>query len=246
MTNSKQKPAPEGTKRSPGKSKFSIPKKEAPPIDGSYLERLFADYDKQTKEQQTGSGVAATSDAEPLEPPALVRQPVPEVSEEKAPAAAPELTQPPAQHALQPVPFPVEEKVDQDGPAEEASAAEQGVTTPSAPREVLPTTLVPQAPPPPAEAAAGDSEIIQYLVKLHRLSKGEAAVLRVMLRMCRESGSDVCYIKIPQLMAATGLKDRQTQRVLKSLAGLKLIERLAEYSNADRLGIKYRVHTSRP
>ena len=47
MANSKQKPVPEGVKRSPGKSKFSIPRKEAPPIDGSYLDRLFADYDKQ-------------------------------------------------------------------------------------------------------------------------------------------------------------------------------------------------------
>ena len=48
MANSKQKPVPEGVKRSPGKSKFSIPRKEAPPIDGSYLDRLFADYDRQT------------------------------------------------------------------------------------------------------------------------------------------------------------------------------------------------------
>jgi hypothetical protein len=62
-----------------------------------------------------------------------------------------------------------------------------------------------------------------------------------MIRLCQERDSDICYIKVPQLMAVTGIKDRQTQRVLKSLSELQLIERLAEYSNADRLGIKYRV-----
>lgn len=66
-------------------------------------------------------------------------------------------------------------------------------------------------------------------------------VLRVMLGLCRESGGDGCYIKVPQLMMAAELKERQTQLVLRSLRELGLIEKLTEYSNADRIGTKYRV-----
>jgi hypothetical protein len=59
--------------------------------------------------------------------------------------------------------------------------------------------------------------------------------------MCRETGTDQCYVKIPRLMADAELKERQTQLVLRSLRELRLIEKLAEYSNADRMGTKYRV-----
>jgi hypothetical protein len=62
-----------------------------------------------------------------------------------------------------------------------------------------------------------------------------------MLGMCRESGDDVCYIKIPQLMQAAELRERQTQLILRSLRELGLIEKVAEYSNLNRLGTKYRV-----
>ena len=240
MSNSKQKPVPEGPKRSPGKSKFSIPKKEAPPIDGSYLDRLFADYDKQTKELKAESGEAEISEAETLEPPAVVEQATTEISEDTAPVPAPAEASPPAP-ALHPVPFPPEDKASPDGSEVEVTAAQSDAPRP-AQREVI---AEPPAPQAPRALTVDDQGFIQNLIKIHRLSKGEASVLRVMMQMCEEGGSDVCYIKIPQLMAATGLKDRQSQRVLKSLSELNLIERLAEYSNADRLGIKYRVIPSR-
>lgn len=239
MANSKQKPVPEGVKRSPGKSKFSIPRKEAPPIDGSYLDRLFADYDKQTKELEDEGGAAEIIGAESLQQPVAVEHRETEISEVAASPATPakSSSSPPTPRS---VPFPIEEKAPPDALEVESSAAPT-VTPQHLGREVIPETQTPPTPPPVAELPTDDQELIQNLVKIHRLSKGEASVLRVMLRMCDEGGSDICYIKIPHLMAVTGLKDRQTQRVLKSLSELNLIERLAEYSNADRLGIKYRV-----
>ena len=88
---------------------------------------------------------------------------------------------------------------------------------------------------------ADNALLLDKWKKKHRLGKGEIKVLRVMLGMCHEAGADHCYIKIPMLMTAADLKERQTQLVLRSLSELGLIEKLAEYSNVDRLGTKYRV-----
>jgi len=236
VANSKQKPVPEGTKRSPGKSKFSIPRKEAPPIDGSYLDRLFADYEQQTKEIEAGS----VETAQPESPPqVVVEHQEPEISKETATAAPVVEASPPAA-APRPVPFSEEEQ-------KRPESQEPGISAPQsgAPQHIELTPVIEkpisQAPETAAVVTGDGEELVQKLVKLHRLSKGEASILRVMVRLCQERDSDICYIKIPNLMAITGLKDRQTQRVLKSLSELQLIERLAEYSNADRLGIKYRV-----
>jgi hypothetical protein len=236
VPNSKQKPAPEGTKRSPGKSKFSIPRKEAPLIDGSYLDRLFADYEKQTREVEGGSSEAAQ--AEGLPHPVAEHQ-APEISKETA-AISPVVEAPYPATTPRPVPFTVEDQVpaQREEPSIPAPQSEAQTHVESAPFTEKPAS---QPPAPALEAPVDDDELVQKLVRLHRLSKGEASILRVMIRLCQERDSDICYIKIPQLMAITGLKDRQTQRVLKSLSELRLIERLAEYSNADRLGIKYRV-----
>lgn len=236
MANSKQKPVPEGTRRSPGKSKFSIPRKEAPPIDGSYLDRLFADYEKQTKEIEGGS--VEIAEAEGL-PQAIAEHQEPEISKETATITlAIEASLPSTTPRL--APFPVE---DQELPKSEEHgiSAPQTGTPPPVESATVSEKPVFQAPETAPEAPVDDEELVQKLIKLHRLSKGEASVLKVMIRLCQERDSDICYIKVPQLMAITGIKDRQTQRVLKSLSELQLIERLAEYSNADRLGIKYRV-----
>jgi hypothetical protein len=243
VANSKQKPVPEGAKRSPGKSKFSIPRKEAPPIDGSYLDRLFADYDRQTQELQGQGGAAPTPPVESPEPSAVVEQPRPEVEETGAkptPAASvAEISEqtPPAG----PVPFPRNESV---------AAQEAGPAAPALPE------AVPTAPPPetaaraprrrpaaaaPSAASDGDAELLDRWKRKHRLGKGEVKVLRAMLGMCREAGGDTCYVKIPQLMQAAELRERQTQMVLRSLRELGLIEKVAEYSNLDRLGTRYRV-----
>lgn len=207
MANSRQKSLPEATRRSPGKSKFSIPRKEAPPIDGSYLDRLFADYERQAGEGAAGPLETAQAQSLP-QPPAEDQKP--EASSERANTALPADSHPPPA-ALQPA-----------------------------------HTLITQRParkkrPAAVRVSDDDPELLQKIAMRHRLSRGEANVLRALLRMCQEANSDTCYIKVPQLAGIIGLKDRQTQRVLKSLSQLQLIERVAEYSNADRLGLRYRV-----
>ena len=63
-----------------------------------------------------------------------------------------------------------------------------------------------------------------------------------MLDLCHQGGGDSCFVKIPHLMEAAELKERQTQLVLKSLRELSLIDKIADYSNVDRLGTHYRLN----
>ena len=243
MANSKQKPEPEGVKRSPGKSKFSIPRKEAPPIDGSYLDRLFADYDKQTKELQ-GQGEAAPTplvgSPEAPEPVELPRTEVGEASAAKLTPATSVAEISEKTPAASPVPFPRDETIASQEAEPIASVRPEATPTVSAPETAAHT---PKRRPAAAPSAApdGDAELLDKWKRKHRLGKGEVKVLRAMLVMCREASGDTCYIKIPQLMQAAELRERQTQLVIRSLRELGLIEKVAEYSNLDRLGTRYRV-----
>jgi hypothetical protein len=240
VANSKQKPVPEGVKRSPGKSKFSIPRKEAPPIDGSYLDRLFADYDRQTQELQDQGGDAAPAHAvESPTPPAAIELVRPEVEEAAAiqtPAASvselSEQTTP-----ASPTPFPLQETT----AAREAAPARPVAAPVTDDAETAARSPRRRPTPAPFAAPVGDAQLLDKWKKKHRLGKGEVKVLRTMLGMCREAGGDTCYVKIPQLMQAAELKERQTQLVIRSLRELGLIEKVAEYSNLDRLGTGYRV-----
>lgn len=243
MANSKQKPAPEGAQRKPGKTKFSLPRREAPPIDGSYLDRLFADYEQQTRAVEAqSSGTEPTAEA--AHPEALTGLSAP-LSTDFLPA---ELGEAVAQESSQPsppeasVPFPETEVLPTD------TEAISGLSLPQPPSAEVSTDIQsanfvtpspPIAAPPPA--FENDESLLETWKRRHRLSKGEVNVLRVMIRMCREAGGEYCYVKIPQLMADAQLKERQTQLVLRSLAALGLVEKLADYSNADRLGTKYQV-----
>lgn len=243
MANSKQKPVPEGVKRSPGKSKFSIPRKEAPPIDGSYLDRLFADYDRQAQELQGQSGDAAPVPlVESPGPPAVIESARPEGKEAAAldtPAAAvSEISE--QTPSAEPTSFPL-----QDATAVREAAPAAPVRPVATPATGATETVarIPQRRPAPVAPTApdGDAQLLNKWKKKHRLGKGEVKVLRAMLGMCREAGGDTCYVKIPQLMQAAELKERQTQLVIRSLRELGLIEKVAEYSNLDRLGTGYRV-----
>jgi hypothetical protein len=233
---------PEGIKRSPGKSKFSIPRKEAPLIDGSYLDRLFADYDKQTQELQEQSGSTDIPTVEAPKPPAVVNQPSPKVDEADAtlsPATpVAEISEP--MTPAGPDPFPQNKPV-ANPPAKAMAESRPGVT--SAIKTPLTAPSLPRQQPMtvPAATPSGDTGILDKWKKKHRLGKGEVKVLRVMLGMCREAGGDACYIKIPQLMQLAELRERQTQLVIRGLRELGLIEKVAEYSNLDRLGTMYRV-----
>lgn len=243
MANSKQKPVPEGVKRSPGKSKFSIPRKEAPPIDGSYLDRLFADYDKQTQELQGQSGDAVPVPlVESPEPPAVIESARPEGEEAAAlhtPAAAvSEISE--QTPSAEPTSVPLH---DATAACEAAPAAPARPVAAPATSATETVARIPRRRPAPVAPAApdGDAQLLDKWKKKHRLGKGEVKVLRAMLGMCREAGGDTCYVKIPQLMQAAELKERQTQLVIRSLRELGLIEKVAEYSNLDRLGTGYRV-----
>jgi hypothetical protein len=243
VANSKQKPVPEGVKRSPGKSKFSIPRKEAPPIDGSYLDRLFADYDRQTQELQGQSEAAPTPPVESPEPPAVGEQLRPEVEEAAAftptpVASVPEISE--QTLPASPVPFPRNESIASQEAVPVAPVRPEA-TPPTRPPETAARTPKRRAVAAPSPAPDGDAELLDKWKRKHRLGKGEVKVLRAMLGMCREGGGDICYVKIPQLMQAAELRERQTQLVLRSLRELGLIEKVAEYSNLDRLGTRYRI-----
>jgi hypothetical protein len=238
VANPKQKQAPEGANRRPGKSRFSIPQKEVPPIDGSYLERLFADYEKQSQELETGGTVAPIEENTATQtetPTSAAPQPVTTTSPESVQDTPPK--------ALSVEPLPTE------GVGEEVVASDESAEVqPSVPP--TPEVAHPKGPPAqveeiptrrPLEFSGNDAILLEKLKKKHRLGKGEINVLRTMIGLCRDNRSDYCYIKIPQLMASSGLKERQTQLVLRSLRELELIEKLADYSNLDRLGTKYRV-----
>lgn len=238
MANTKQKQAPEGSHRRPGKSRFSIPQKEAPPIDGSYLERLFADYQKQSQELETGPGVAATEESAST---------LTEARSSTAPEIVTTLPPEPVQDELLKAPsvelLPSGATKTEIAVADESAAAQPPLppqTQASHPKGLwAPVEEIP--PQRPRELSASDAIILEKLKKKHRLSKGEINVLRTMIGLCRDSGTDYCYIKIPHLMVPSGLKERQTQLVLRSLRELELIEKLADYSNLDRLGTMYRV-----
>ncbi|MET0622905.1 MAG: hypothetical protein ABW250_07995, partial [Pyrinomonadaceae bacterium] len=240
MANSKQKPVPEGPKRSPGKSKFSMPRKEAPPIDGSYLDRLFTDFKNQSQEVQ---GQEFTTDPAGL----------PSVIQPESTSASAAVNHPSEAGAVQPVapvvetreadlrepaspeliPFPQIEPAEPPKVAQELTGVPSSLSTPSRPR-VIPRAVSQQEKPraPVSQGVIGDdSQLLDKWKKKHRLSKGEFKVLRVMLDLCQQDGGDSCFVKIPHLMEAAELKERQTQLVLKSLRELGLIEKIADYSN---------------
>jgi hypothetical protein len=243
VANSKQKPVPEGVKRSPGKSKFSIPRKEAPPIDGSYLDRLFADYDRQTQELQGQGEAAPTPLVESPEAPKALERPRPEVGEASATTLTPAASV--AEISDQttpagPVPFHRNESVATQE-AEPVAPVRPDVISTVSTSQTAPRSPRRRPEATPSVAPDGDAELLDKWKRKHRLGKGEVKVLRAMLGMCREAGGDACYIKIPQLMQAAELRERQTQLVIRSLRELGLIEKVAEYSNLDRLGTRYRV-----
>jgi hypothetical protein len=240
---------PEGSKRSPGKSKFSMPRKEAPPIDGSYLDRLFTDFKNQSQEVQgqgfttdpaglpsvlqpesTSAAVKHTSEAGDVRPAAPAVEPGKADLREPA---SPEL-----------IPFPQIEPAEPPKVAQELTGVPDSLSNPSRPRSLPRAVSQREKPraPVPQDVPSDDSQLLDKWKKKHRLSKGEFKVLRVMLDLCHQGGGDSCFVKIPHLMEAAELKERQTQLVLKSLRELSLIDKIADYSNVDRLGTHYRLN----
>lgn len=225
-----------------------MPRKEAPPIDGSYLDRLFTDFKNQSQEVQSQR---FTSD--PAGPPSVllpdsaaesVNQPS-EVGD--APLVVPAVglgeanLREPASPGL--APSPQLEPVKSPKVPQELTTVPSFSSTPSRPSPVPRVVAQREKPRAPAhKGIAADSQLLDKWKKKHRLSKGEFKVLRVMLDLCYQGGDDSCFIKIPHLMEAAELRERQTQLVLKRLRELGLIDKIADYSNVDRRGTQYRVN----
>src|SRR5688500_10864274 len=60
MANTKRKPE-ETPKRSPGKSKFVFPKREAPPVDNTYFDRLYSELQEQNPDSDMPGSVGETA-----------------------------------------------------------------------------------------------------------------------------------------------------------------------------------------
>src|ERR1044071_9599196 len=60
MANTKRKPE-EAPKRSPGKSKFVFPKREAPPVDNTYFDRLYSELQQEKPDSDIPTPVSEVS-----------------------------------------------------------------------------------------------------------------------------------------------------------------------------------------
>ena len=211
-----------------------------PQIDGSYLDRLFADFQEQSIEPEKPSPppVIDSENESPLAEISPTGSPSPPVStsvvnEQRVASPKQAITSLPSTAG------------NSSHPTKAASPISQAIPPASIKPHVVekaPVIAERSGVQIAPSLAADDEELLQKIVRTSRLAAGELNVLRVMLRLCRERGSDTCYIKIPQLMADAALSDRQTQRILKNLRALELIEKLADYSNMDRFGTLYRLN----
>ena len=220
-TNQKQEPV---TARKPGRSRFSIPRKEAPQIDGSYLDHLFADFQQQSTEV---SDSPTNFHTHPL---TSVNSPI---SVPGVPSSNPAISQLLIDDGLSvPLPhihptIPIKPDPNEKNRAESEKNQKNQKKITSAKKKISPLI--------------SENEQFIRLTKQFRLAKGEISTLQLMLDMCREQGTDTCYIKIPQISLATQLSHRQTQRILFRLQEAGFVERLSGYSNADKLGILFRL-----
>ncbi len=225
-----------------------MPRKEAPPIDGSYLDRLFTDFKNQSQEVQ-GQGFTVDSAGSPsvLLPDSAaesVNQPS-EVGDAPLVVPAVGLGEANLREPVSPglAPSPQIELVESPKAPQELTTVPSFSSPPSRPSP-LPKAVNQREKPRASihQGVAADSQLLDKWKKKHRLSKGEFKVLRVMLDLCHQGGGNSCFIKIPHLMEAAELRERQTQLVLKSLRELGLIDKIADYSNVDRRGTQYRVN----
>ncbi len=236
------KPVPEEepNKRSPGKYKFVFPKKDAPPVDNSYFDRLFSELDQQRQEP-----VAPVTEP-PLESPAT------EISErptDQTKLGAAESASLPESGETSST--PIDDSVGESSSQDITLHLEDAVIGSRAPEFIEPASFdtIPQPEPTEPFELGDHSQLCKpetsiYVDKLkltYRLSKGEANVLRYLLGASLDQGNTDCYISIPKLAEAASLTPRGCQLTLKSLQIRGFVVRIEEYHPANRLGIKLRV-----
>jgi hypothetical protein len=253
MANAKRKPE-ETPKRSPGKSKFVFPKREAPPVDNTYFDRLYSEL----KEQKPGSDTP-----NPVDDISILAEASRTPGDEKGnDQAALNSNQSTAFSHTAEIPeanpfdnetarfneLPENEPLDQDLASEPSSPA-------FTPKKIALKRLTSQAinavdkhtwaAPEQALNAYCKPETSSYVDQLklkYRLSKGEANVFRCLLGATHDKGLGECYITIPKIAEMASLTTRGCQLALKSLQIRGFVVRAEEYDPTNRLGVKIQVN----
>jgi hypothetical protein len=238
VANTKPKPE-EPPKRSPGKSKFVFPKREAPPVDNTYFDRLFSELQEQNQ----------TSEPPPLAaevpfPDQLTQAQATENQDNQATIDGE------SDVSFSPVAV-TSEAVTLDIKANQIKELEVDPTSEriETPQPDLISTTAPEISVGPALQVTPllfckpeTSSYVDRLKLKYRLSKGEANVLKYLLGATHDKGETECYITIPKLAEAAGITARGCQLTLKSLQMREFVVRIEEYDPSSRLGIKLQVN----
>jgi hypothetical protein len=230
MANTKRKPE-ETPKRSPGKSKFVFPKREAPPVDNTYFDRLFNELQGQKLDSDLPTQIGEAF---------LLEEPNPtlvdvELSDHAVLKAKQSI---PLSHTAE---IPSDEQFSQDmvsepirleiAPKKPKSKQSTSVVSSSADEQELSVYCKPET-----------SSYVDQLKLKYRLSKGEANVFRYLLGATHDKSQVECYIAISKLAEAARLTKRGCQLALKNLQIRGLIVRTEEYDPVNKLGIKIQVN----
>lgn len=227
MANAKPKPE-EPAKRSPGKSKFVFPKREAPPVDNTYFDRLFSELQEQSQASEATPPVAEVPSSNELTPDQAAErqtdQPAPNITPDtffpavELPKATPRHTKTSKIKRLS-----ADKPIIQDPINDSHSVGSVEVT-------------------PLIFCKPETSSYVDRLKLKYRLSKGEANVFKILLGETHDKGISECYINVPKLAEAARLSTRGCQLTLKNLQMREFISRVEEYDHLSKLGIKIQIN----
>jgi hypothetical protein len=253
MANTKRKPE-ETPKRSPGKSKFVFPNREAPPVDNTYFDRLFSELQQEKPDSDALTQVSEvsilaqanrTASDEGLNDQAVLRSnestSLPQIAE--IPGAG-HLDNESARFKE----LPEDEPLNQDlaGELSRLEIVPERIASKHLSSPVISTEnkyiLEAAEQVSNAYCKPETSSYVDQLKLKYRLSKGEANVFRYLLGATHDKGQGECYITIPKLAEAASLTTRGCQIALKSLQMRDFVVRAEEYDPANRLGIKIQVN----
>ena len=244
MVNPKRKPE-EATKRSPGKSKFVFPKKDAPPVDNAYFDRLFSELKQQP--QEPGARVTAGELPAPLE--SALSEVVERSSDRTTLGVGQSTSLPPGVAASS---IPINESVGESSSQPKTFGLEEAGIVSETPGSIQHSSFGTIPQPGSAESLQREdypqlckpetSGYVDRLKLTYRLSKGEANVLRYLLGASHDQDNTDCYVTIPKLAALAGLTPRGCQLTLKSLQTRGFVVRIEEYDPSNRRGIRLRMN----
>ncbi|HYP25611.1 MAG TPA: hypothetical protein VE262_02740 [Blastocatellia bacterium] len=253
MGNTKPKPE-EAARRSPGKSKFVFPKREAPPVDNTYFDRLFSELQEQNQvpeaslpvdkipfPDQTDSNQETQNQANlavlDIEPDTHLSPVVANLEAAALDIKRNQAEEPAASITLNQASI---DPTDMADPVLEQIKTKQPTLIVATPAGGSVKTSQPAMPV--ISCKLETSIYVDGLKLKYRLSKGEANVLKYLLGATHDQAKTACYITIPKLAEAVNLTARGCQLTLKSLQTRGFILRIEEYDPSSRLGIKLQVN----